>query len=121
MGEIMLINYLKSFAWTFGIIIVGTLILSVFNYFGILTGIILKILKLMLPIVAIFIGSYRIGKVSTKKGYFEGLKYGLIWLLIFLTTNLILKSISLDGSIYFLILSMISMLGSMVGINRKKA
>lgn len=121
MGEIMIINYLKSFAWTLGILLVGALILSILNYFSVLTGTILKIFELLLPIIAIFIGSYRIGKLSSKKGYIEGLKYGLIWLAVFLIINLILKSISLDGSIYFLVTVAFSMLGSMVGINRKKA
>lgn len=118
--KIMLINYLKSSAWTIGIILTSIIIVTILNYFNILNGTILKIVELLIPIIAIFIGSYKIGKASTKKGYIEGIKYGIIWIVVFLIINLFLKSLSLRNSIYFLLLMLDSTLASMVGINRRK-
>lgn len=115
----MIIRYLKSITWSLSIILVSTIIITIFNYFNILSGTILKIFEIIIPIIAIFIGSYLIGKSSVKKGYIEGLKYGGIWILILLLCNLITKNTALGDFIYFLILLLASVGASMIGINRK--
>ena len=77
-------NYLKSFIWSLGIFLLSIIILTIFNYFNILNGTILKVLELFIPLISIFIGSYKLGKTSNQKGYIEGLKYSGIWIIIFL-------------------------------------
>ena len=79
----MLMNYLKSFIWSLGIFLSSIIILTIFNYFNILNGTILKVLELFIPLISIFIGSYKLGKTSNQKGYIEGLKYSGIWVIIF--------------------------------------
>ncbi|MGM9881944.1 MAG: TIGR04086 family membrane protein [Bacilli bacterium] len=116
----MLINYLKSLVWTSAIILIGTIFITIFNYFNILTGTPMQIVEILIPIIAIFIGGYMIGKASSKKGYIEGLKYSAIWVIIFLIINLIAKDVKLGDFIYFLLLILSSVLSSMIGINRKK-
>lgn len=115
-----MIKYLKSMLYTLVIVLIGTTILSIFNYFNILNGITHNILLLLTPLIGVLIGSFLIGKVSNKKGYIEGLKYGLIWILIFLLINLIIKNFTPMSIIYYIILLIISALAGVIGINKKK-
>lgn len=102
------------------IMMVGTIFLTLMNYFNILSPKIISILKLLIPLTAIFISSYRLGKESEKKGYLEGLKLGSLIILIFLTLILLLDKFSLKSLLYYLILLLTSILSSMIGINRKQ-
>lgn len=116
----MLKKILNSLLTFFIIILVGTLFITLFNYFNLLQAKIISILKLILPLTAIFISSYRLGKQSEKKGYMEGLKLGIIIIFIFLVLILILDKITLKSLLYYFILLLTSILSSMIGINRKK-
>lgn len=115
-----MINYLKSMVYTLGIILIGTIILTIFNYFNILNGITLKIIMPIIPILAILVGSFKIGKTSNKKGYIEGLKYGSIITILLLTTNLITKNFQITSIIYYISLLLMSAAAGSIGINRKK-
>lgn len=117
---IYMINYLKSMICTLGTILIGTILLTIFNYFNILNGTLLKIIMLIIPIIGIFIGSFKIGKISSKKGYIEGLKYGVIWIILLLIINLIIKNFNITSIIYYLILIFISIIASVLGINKRK-
>ena len=110
---------LQSLLTFFIILLVGTLILTILNYFSILSPKIISILKLILPLSAIFTSGYRIGKQSEKKGYIEGLKIGTIIILIFLTLVLLLDKFTIKSLIYYFILLLTSILSSMIGINQK--
>ena len=116
----MIMNYLKSLLWCFCILIISSIIITIFNYFNILNGTILKVLELFIPNISIFIGSYRLGKLSNEKGYIEGIKYGLIWVILFVIICLICKVFDWTSIIYYFILLFISILGSILGINKKK-
>lgn len=116
-----MINYLKSMIYTLSIILIGTVIVTLLNYFNIISGILVKIITLIIPILGIFIGSFLIGKKSTQKGYIEGLKYGIFWILILLIINLITKNFSLTSIIYYITLLLTSALAGVLGINRKKS
>ena len=115
----MIMNYLKSLLWCFGILIISSIIITIFNYFNVINGIVLKIIFLIIPIIR-FIGSYRLGKLSNEKGYIEGIKYGLIWVILFVIICLICKVFDWTSIIYYFILLFISILGSILGINKKK-
>ena len=109
----MIMNYLKSLLWCLGILIISSIIITIFNYFNVINGIVLKIIFLIIPIISIFIGSYRLG-------YIEGIKYGLIWVILFVIICLICKVFDWTSIIYYFILLFISILGSILGINKKK-
>lgn len=115
-----MINYLKSTLYTLSTILIGTILITILNYFNILNGIPLKIIMLLIPIISIFIGSFKLGKQSTKKGYIEGLKYGIIWTILLTIINLIIKNFTLLSIIYYIILILISTLSGSLGINKKK-
>ena len=63
-----------------------------------------------------------LGKSTTKKGYLAGLKLGLIISIIFLSLNLIVfKSFQFKNIIYYLIIIITSIIGSMLGIQKKSS
>lgn len=110
---------LKSLLIFFTIIFIGTLLITLLNYFSLIHSNIISILKLLLPISSITIASFLLGKQSEKKGYIEGLKLGIIIILIFLTLILLLDRFTLKSLLYYLILVLTSILSSMIGINKK--
>ncbi len=113
-------KYLKSSIYTLCILIGSTIVITILNYFNILMGNVLKITELLIPIISIFIGSYILGKSSNNKGYIEGLKYGIAWIILFLIINLISKNFTYLSLIYYLILIIIAIVSSIIGINRRK-
>ena len=104
----MIMNYLKSLLWCFCILIISSIIITIFNYFNVINGIVLKIIFLIIPIISIFIGSYRLGKLSNEKGYIEGIKYGLIWVILFAVICLICKVFDWTSIIYYFILFLLN-------------
>lgn len=118
-GDIM-IYYLKSLVYSLGIILGGTIILTIFNYFNILNGIFLIICAYLIPIIAIFIGSFLIGRTTNKKGYLEGIKYGGIWVISLLLVSIILRIFTLYSFILYTLILLSSIGGAILGINLKK-
>lgn len=117
----MVKKILNSCLWFFIILVTGTLVVTLLNYFNIINSKIISIVKFILPIISMFISSYKLGKVSNKNGYLEGLKLGSIIILIFMLLVIILDSLELKSIFYYLILLLTSAMSSMIGINKKKA
>ena len=113
-------KYLKSLIYTSGILIGSCIIITILNYFNIVSGNLLKIIELLIPIISIFIGSYILGKNSNNKGYIEGLKYGSIWIILFLIINIIFNNFTYLSLVYYLLLLVISILASIIGINKRR-
>lgn len=118
-------NNLKKYSkflilWTSSLLIY-ILILLLFNYTGLLKySVIVKFNFIVIAILSFILGIF-LGKKTNKKGYLEGLKIGLIITLILFMLNLIFyRSISLNTFIYYLIIVIGSIFGSMLGINLKK-
>ena len=119
-------KYLKnlgmSFLYIIGSILVLTFITTILSYFNILNDKVTSIIKIIIPIISMLIGGFYIGKRSNKKGFLEGLKLGAI----FSSILVIFNYLALDNSfkfkylLFYLILIITSILGSMIGINRKK-
>ncbi len=114
-------KYLKTIAFEFIILLILTLISTILYYFNIIgnsTNDTLKIINFI--IIFIFAGFY-IGKNSNKKGWLEGLKISGINILIFVLLSLIFKyDFNIMQFLYYLIISIIIVLGSIIGINFKK-
>ena len=121
LGENMIINYLKSFALTILIIFGGAIITTLLEYFTNNTQVLINILKIITILLSIFIPTFILGRKSERKGYLEGLKYGTILIVLSLILNIIFKTkFNFDIIIYFIIMLVSAMLGSMMGINFKK-
>ena len=113
-------NYLKSILYTLITILISTIIITILNYFNILNEVPLKITRLLIPLIGVLLGSFLLGKKSTQKGYIEGLKYGIIWILILLAVNLITKNFYTTSILYYIIILLVSIISGVLGINRKK-
>lgn len=117
----MIKNYLISLAWTMLLILGLTLLLTIFNYFNIINNNITNALKLIIPIISIIIGSYKLGKRSNQKGYLEGIKFGSVFLILTIIFNLIVKSnFEWKNIIFYIIIILSSMIGAMIGIQKNK-
>ena len=106
--------------WFFIWFLSGTFIITLINYFDILGNNLVSIIKFILPLLIIFIYSYKLGKSSDKNGYLEGLKLGSIIIVILMFLVIILDKLTLISLFYYLILLLTSIMGSTIGINRKK-
>lgn len=118
-------NYLKkigkSLLYTFSTILIGILIITILNYFNIFSIKLVSISKILILVLAIFVGSFLLGIKSDKKGYFEGIKYGIIISMILAILNLIIyHNFELKDLILYTIIIICSCLGSMVGITKHK-
>ena len=113
-------NYLKSFLY-FIIPFLGLLfITSIFYYFDILSNQVIRYFKITIVILSSLLGGYSIGKKSTNKGYLSGLKLSAIIVSLFLIINIILKGFKWYHLVYYIIIMIVTIIGSMIGINRKK-
>lgn len=121
LGDFMIKKYLISYAYTLGIIIGGTFLITVLNYFNIFTSNLTNTIKLIIVIVSMFIGAFLLGKKSLKKGYIEGIKYSIVFIVLLVIINLLfVKEFNVKSIIYFLIIIISSTFGSMLGINKKR-
>ena len=108
-----------SLIYIITILLVLTLILTIFNYFNIISN--TSIFKILIPIISTFIGGLIIGIKSNKRGFKEGLKLGSIFIFILLVLDIVLFKFQFKSIIYYLILITTTSLGSMIGINIKKS
>ena len=117
-------KYLKTIAIaisiTLSIILILMFLATLLNYNNILNIKITNILKIIIPLFSVALGGYIMGKKAEKNGYLEGLKIGLIIVILLLIPNLIFFSINIKDFIFYLILIISSIFGSMFGINMKK-
>ena len=114
-------NLGKSFLYILGITLVMVILITLLNYINILNTDITNVSKILTPFIGTFISSYILGKNSKNKGYIEGLKLGGLFVLLLIIINLIISTpFSYTILLYYLIILVTSMLGSMIGINRKK-
>lgn len=107
----------RSFIVSFSTFLSLLLFFTLLCYLNILKGKGITIINLLIPIISIFAGSFNFCK---KHGWLEGLIYGFVALIIMLLINIfIYKGFAIKTLIYYLILLISSMLGGMIGINKK--
>lgn len=114
-------NYLIAIGYFLLVVAVFAIILTIFNYYDIVTNKLFKVVKVLIPSLALFIGGYKVGNNASKKGYIEGIKLSLIVIvLLFMFSYLGFNaSFSISLILYYIILIISSMLGAMIGINKK--
>lgn len=116
-------NYIKnisiSFLYIIGVTIVLTFIMTLLSYFNIITGSVLTITKIIITFIAIFIGGFIIGKKSKTKGWLEGIKLGIIILIILSIINFLILKVNFEFRIilYDIIILFSCTFGSIIGIN----
>ena len=118
-------KYLKnvgmSFIYIIGLLVVLTFFITLLNYFNIIGSSLTAILEIIIFVLALFVGGMIIVWCSNKKGWLEGLKLSGIFLLVLLLFNYLAldHSFQIKDLIFYLILIISTMFGSMVGINKK--
>ncbi|MDO4963447.1 MAG: TIGR04086 family membrane protein [bacterium] len=119
-------KYLKkvgiSFLYFLISLLVLTLILTIFSYYNIISYKISSIIKIIIPIISFLISGFYIGTNSNSKGYLEGIKLGGIISFIMIIFNFLAlnNSFKLKYLLFYLILIISSMVGSMIGVLKKK-
>ena len=119
-------DYLKKigygFAYTLGAFLILIFILTLLSYADVISGKVVSFVQLFIPIVSLLIGGYIIGKRSKSNGWLEGLKFSLIFLVILMLFNYLgLGSApKFKNIVFYIIIIVSSILGSMIGINRRK-
>jgi len=118
----VIINYLKNIGYILLGLLVMTIITTILNYFNILNGNLLKIISVIIMGLSLLIGGFLTGSKANKKGYLEGIKFGLIMIVIILILNLLIfkNEFKLINILYYFGLLLLSTIGAMFGINRKK-
>lgn len=114
-------NYLIAIGYFLLVVAVFAIILTIFNYYDIVTNKLFKVIKVLIPSLALFIGGYKVGNNANKKGYIEGIKLSLIVIVILFMFSYLGFNASFNISLilYYIILIISSMLGAMIGINKK--
>lgn len=112
-------KYYKSLLISIGAIIFLTLIITLLNYIGFINLKFINIFKYFVPFLAMFIGGFILGKNSNNKGWLEGIKLGLMVILILFAIIMIFYDLNINQLINYFIILAGSILGSIFGINKK--
>lgn len=119
-------KYLKklgfSFIYILSTLLIITFIITFLNYFNIISDKIISIFNILIPILSLLIGGFYIGEKSNNKGYLEGLKLGSIFSIFLIIFNFLAfnNSFKLKYLLFYLILIISCIFGSMIGINKRK-
>lgn len=113
-------KYSIQFSITIISIIISLLILTILYNYNIINAAIFNILKLIFLLLSLFINSYILGKKAKNKGYLEGIKLSTFIILLFTIISLFTKNLKFKSVIYYTIIFITSLFGSMFGINKKK-
>lgn len=113
--------YLKATSILTIEIIISIFIISIMYYFHFLNDWLNNFLIYLVPLIFIFITSFKLGINAKAKGFLEGIKISLITVILLLLFNLILyRQFNIKTGIFYLVILITSLLGSTLGINKNK-
>ena len=112
----------KSLGISLIILLSLTLLITILNYIGLIGTKIVNVFSYITPFISLFIGGIIIGKESLNKGWLEGIKYGIICIIIFFIFNFLAfdTGFNISNIILYIITLVGSILGGMIGINLRK-
>lgn len=118
-----IIKYLKSFGLILFSIFLFSILIATLNYFNILGSKSIEIFKIISIIISMLIGSIYLGKNSNQKGFLEGIKMGIIMIIFLFIFNFLAfdQSFDISNIFFYIIILMSSILGSILGINKKSS
>ena len=113
---------LKTLGYYAIFIVLITFICSLLNLVGV-NSTITNLLLFIFNILAFFILGFKNGKKVTSKGYIAGLKMSGLFILVLIIINLFTakKILALATIIYYIVLILAGVAGSMMGINKKES
>ena len=109
-----------SLGITIGSILILTLLITILNYFNLFSEGLVNVFKIIIPIISLFVGGFLMGKSSNEKGWIEGLKFSLIFIILLILFNLMGLGSSLEfkNLLYYVIIIISSIFGGILGINK---
>lgn len=114
-------KYIKTIGYEFTLIFIFTLIYTILYYFNITSTSFNNILKIISFVIIFFLTGIRIGRLSSKKGWLEGLKIACITIVILIVLSILFRyDINIKEIIYYFIILITLVVSSMIGINFKK-
>ncbi len=118
-------NIIKKYTFCFLYMILSLtiilLLLTTLYHFDIISSNIYHLLKLIMFLGILLLTGISLGKKATNRGYLEGIKLGTFTIVLFtLLTLLTSQDLKLKLLLYDLIILITSILGGMIGINKKK-
>ena len=113
-------KYLVSFLYFIIPFLILLFLATILYYFDIVSSNGMKYAKLIIVLLSVFLGGFKIGKESDKKGYQKGIIQGCIISLVFFLISLISQNLKGTNIVYYIILLITSTIGSMIGILKKK-
>lgn len=115
-------KYGLRFLYTIISITISLFLLTTLYYFNLISSNIYQILKIIIIILNIFISGFLLGKQTANKGYLEGIKLTLILIPFCLLTSLLTSQpLHIKVLLYYFIIAITAILGSMIGINKRKS
>ncbi len=118
-------NFLKNskkYLIIVGLYILFIMLFSILNYAGLFINN-TKYIIILVTFVFSFVCSYKEGKERQNKGYIAGIKTSLIIISILILIDFILihSTFNIKRVLYYLLILLISIFGSITGINKKAA
>ena len=115
----IMINILKVLIPILGI----SMILCILNYIGLLNYKVLDIFKYIIVFISVFIGSLYYGIFNKKKGIQNGIKLGLLIIVVLSLFNFVifLNKFSIKSLIYYTLILIVSIVGNILGVNKKSS
>lgn len=115
-------RYLRGIGFILGSFVIFLILLSLGYYLNLFSSNVVSYLKLLFPVLSMMLGGFFIGKRSKQKGWLEGIKLGILLLVLFFLLSYLGFGIGLNLKMFFyqLILLLSCIFGSILGINRQK-
>lgn len=111
-------KYFKPSVFFFSTVLIYILILSSLHHSGLLALAKISTVNFVIMAVLSFVGGLVLGKKASKNGYLEGLKFGgILAFILFILNVLFYRHFDLYVVLYYLVLLVSSVIGSMIGIN----
>lgn len=110
---------IKSFSFGISIFLILNLFTTILSYFNIINT---NIPRIIIFIITILLSGIYLGINNKKKGLLNGIKLSIIYILISIILILILPNLefSLKIVLYYLFIILLSIIGSILGVNIKK-
>lgn len=118
-------KYLKkigtSSLYLIGIILFSTMLITALNYLNLINYTVVSVFEILILTISFWYAGYKVGTNSSKKGWLEGLKFSLIYVILFfiLKTFIFRNHFQIIDIIFYVIIILSSIFGSIFGINKK--
>lgn len=111
-------KYVKPLLCLMTSLIVNVLAMALFHYMGVFKLASIGKINFVVMAILMFVEGLVMGKKTSKKGYLEGLKLGgFVVVSLFLLNIIFTRHFDLYVVLYYVVMMVSSVIGSMIGIN----